>query len=151
MANDGQSSLMSPLVIFLFIAVVFDLIGFIMLILEILLTLGIITLVVPVVVDIVLGIIEGIIFSFFVLARRFAAQSSASLFSAVSFGESRKDVRQQAVKSVSKMATQTAKSAVKAGSRITLKFLGAFIAEIIPYLGGLPMWTIFVFDELKQK
>ena len=50
---------------------------------------------------------------------------------------------------------QTAKKAFKKGakraSKSGLKFFAAMIGELIPLLGALPFWTIFVVSELKEK
>ena len=50
------------------------------------------------------------------------------------------------VRRAKKVFQKGAKRAGKHG----LKFLGAMIGELIPLLGALPFWTIFVLLELKE-
>jgi hypothetical protein len=50
---------------------------------------------------------------------------------------------------------QTAKKALKKGakraSKRGFKFLLAMLGELIPLLGALPFWTMFVVSELREK
>ena len=50
---------------------------------------------------------------------------------------------------------QTAKKAFKKGAKRAgksgLKFFAAMIGELIPLLGALPFWTMFVVAELREK
>ena len=50
---------------------------------------------------------------------------------------------------------QAAKKAFKKGakraSKRGIKFFAAMLGELIPFLGALPFWTIFVVSELRKK
>lgn len=50
---------------------------------------------------------------------------------------------------------QTAKKVLKKGakraSKSGLKFFAAMLGELIPLLGALPFWTMFVVSELREK
>ena len=50
---------------------------------------------------------------------------------------------------------QAAKKAFKKGakraSKRGIKFFVAMLGELIPFLGALPFWTIFVVSELRKK
>ncbi len=48
-------------------------------------------------------------------------------------------------------AKKTLKKGVKRTAKHGLRFLGAMIGELIPLLGALPFWTLFVFLELNEK
>lgn len=54
--------------------------------------------------------------------------------------------KKQAMKKTNQVMKKTAKKGAKKGTRFALSSLG----ELIPFLGALPFWTIFVILELKE-
>jgi len=54
--------------------------------------------------------------------------------------------RKAAKKAVKKVAKKTAKKGAKSG----IKFFASLLGELIPYVGALPFWTIFIMWDLLE-
>lgn len=129
-----SSSFTSPEgVLMLFLAGLLDLIGGICLIADLAFGIGEILSFIPDAIGIVF-------FGFWMLMRSQASGNDVK--------DMTKQVsdKKQTMKKTKKALKKTAKKASKKGLRFGLASLG----ELIPLLGALPFWTIFVISELKQ-
>ena len=50
-----------------------------------------------------------------------------------------------------KTAKKAFKKGAKRASKSGLKFFAAMLGELVPLIGALPFWTMFVVSELKEK
>ena len=140
-----MSSLFSPEgVLMLFLAVLLDLIGIICLILDAAYGIGEVLSYIP----------DGIGILFFggwTLMRSLASgqtieEAKEKTSETISDIKETGDKRREAIRKRKKML----KKGVKKGAKRGLRFGLAALGELIPFLGALPFWTIFVFLELKN-
>lgn len=123
-------------ILMLFLAGLLDLIGVICLILDLVFGIGEILSYIP----------DGIGILFFgawVFMRSQGEKTKEEVKEEI--GE-KLDERRKKIKEMKKKAKKGVKKGVKRGLRFGLATLG----EIIPFLGALPFWSIFVFLELKN-
>ena len=132
------------------LAVMLDIIGVICLILDIAFGIGEVISFIP---DFI-----GIgFFSFWLFVRsageRTKEQTAEETAKAVAERRSKIAKAKKAIGKVAKKAMRKMPKVVGrvAGSKRVLRFFTASVGEIIPFLGALPFWTIFVFLELKKK
>lgn len=131
-------SLLSPEgLIMLFLAGLLDLFGIICLILDVAFGIGEVLSYIP-------DVIGIFFFGFWVFMRSQERKS---------YKETREEIAGQVAehrKIVDEKAKQLKKN-IRKGSKKGLRFGLAALGEIIPFLGALPFWTIFVYSELKNS
>ncbi len=130
-------SLLSPEgVLMLFLAGILDLIGVICLILDLVFGIGEILSYIP----------DGIGILFFGGWLLMRSQGEKSKEEAKEEVTEKIAEHRRAIEKRKKML----KKGVKKGSKRGLRFGLSALGELIPFLGALPFWTIFVFLELKS-
>ncbi|MGB2762405.1 MAG: hypothetical protein WBC21_02585 [Minisyncoccales bacterium] len=137
-----MSSLFSPeAILMLFLAGLLDLIGVICLLLDLVFGIGEVLSYIP----------DGIGILFFgawTLMRSQGEKSKEEVKEEMGekVAERQKKIEEMKKKRMKKKAKKTVKKGAKRGLRFGLAALG----ELIPVIGALPFWTIFVYSELKS-
>ena len=69
------------------------------------------------------------------------------------YKESRTEVASEVAEHHKKVKTtkKVFKKGAKRASKSGIKFFAAMLGELVPLIGALPFWTMFVVSELKEK
>lgn len=124
-------------VLMLFLAGMLDLIGIICLILDAVFSIGEILSPIP-------DFIGICFFGIWIFMRSQGEKTKKESMKEVSGAAAEHKKRVAKTKKIFQKGTKKA-------SKKGLKFVLAMFGELIPFLGALPFWTIFVYSELKQK
>jgi hypothetical protein len=170
-----SSALLSPeALIILPVAAFLDLIGLVLTIIWILSAFGVFTLEIPEIVNWISDGIGILFFGLWLLVRSAVSMDSTeptemaesavkhrldirrgkkeflSKTAAPLEEELSKETGEVAAKSAGKETGKVATTGAKTAGRGGLKFGVAILGEILPIIGAVPFWTIFVYSELKK-
>lgn len=143
-----MSSFLSPEgILMLFLAGILDLMGIICLILDLVFGIGEILSYIPDGIGILF--FGGWIFMRSVMKGQTVEEAKEEVSETISDVKEAGEKRREAIRKKREMIKKRRKL-LKKGSKKGLRFGLATLGEIIPFLGALPFWTIFVFLELKN-
>ena len=152
-----MTNFLSPeAIMMLFLAGLLDLIGIICLLLDLAFGVGEILSYIP-------DIIGIILFGSWILMRTFMKggtkeeakeEVSEKISEIKESGEARRkaiEEKREILKQKRELVEEGKKTMLKKGGRTGLRFGLATLGELLPFIGALPFWTIFVYSELKKS